>query len=397
MWAKNKRAGFTIVELLIVIVVIAILAAITVVAYNGVRQRASASAAQSALTQATQRVMAYAVDHAEQYPAESELSGLGINNDSSTDYQYTADNATSPRTFCMTVTVGGVSYYRNNTTQNTPAAGACPGHTAGGNPIVVEPEPEPLVCATNYVKVPGNTTFGTTDFCVMKYEAKNEGGVATSKADTTPWVSITQANATLRASQACATCHLITEAEWLTIAHNLINVPGNWTGNAVGSGTLYIGHSDLSPTTAQAAGADTAGYTNTGNTSGNQRRTLRLSTGDTIWDFAGNVFEWTSGQASTGQPGIAASGYTNREWKDLTVPGTLSPNPFPAFGTPAAANWTSAQGIGQAWTNSAETVTRGMLRGGAYNGGTAVAGIFALQMALPTSSNVSYGFRVTHQ
>jgi prepilin-type N-terminal cleavage/methylation domain-containing protein len=41
----NKRVrGFTIVELLIVIVVIAILAAITVVAYNGIKQRADNSA-----------------------------------------------------------------------------------------------------------------------------------------------------------------------------------------------------------------------------------------------------------------------------------------------------------------------------------------------------------------
>ena len=38
-WAR-KQTGFTIVELLIVIVVIAILAAITLVAYNGLQQRA---------------------------------------------------------------------------------------------------------------------------------------------------------------------------------------------------------------------------------------------------------------------------------------------------------------------------------------------------------------------
>lgn len=39
MWARNKQAGFTIVELLIVIVVIGILAAITIVAYNGIQDR----------------------------------------------------------------------------------------------------------------------------------------------------------------------------------------------------------------------------------------------------------------------------------------------------------------------------------------------------------------------
>ena len=40
MWEKYKQKGFTIVELLIVIVVIAILAGITIVAYNGIQTRA---------------------------------------------------------------------------------------------------------------------------------------------------------------------------------------------------------------------------------------------------------------------------------------------------------------------------------------------------------------------
>ncbi len=44
----NNQKGFTIVELLIVIVVIAILAAISIVAYTGIQNNARTSAAQSA-------------------------------------------------------------------------------------------------------------------------------------------------------------------------------------------------------------------------------------------------------------------------------------------------------------------------------------------------------------
>lgn len=48
---KQKQNGFTIVELLIVIVVIGILAAITIVAFNGVQRRAHNTAVQADLSQ----------------------------------------------------------------------------------------------------------------------------------------------------------------------------------------------------------------------------------------------------------------------------------------------------------------------------------------------------------
>ena len=59
MTKQIKSKGFTIVELLIVIVVIAILAAITIVAYNGLQARARASAAQSAAETMQKKIEAF--------------------------------------------------------------------------------------------------------------------------------------------------------------------------------------------------------------------------------------------------------------------------------------------------------------------------------------------------
>ena len=53
------RKGFTIVELLIVIVVIAILAAISIVAYNGIQQRGKDSKVQSMINSNAKKVLAY--------------------------------------------------------------------------------------------------------------------------------------------------------------------------------------------------------------------------------------------------------------------------------------------------------------------------------------------------
>jgi prepilin-type N-terminal cleavage/methylation domain-containing protein len=57
-WTR-KQLGFTIVELLIVIVVIAILATVSIVAYRGVQDRANDTAVQSDINTFAKKVMLY--------------------------------------------------------------------------------------------------------------------------------------------------------------------------------------------------------------------------------------------------------------------------------------------------------------------------------------------------
>jgi len=79
MWAITfRRNGFTIVELLIVIVIIAVLAAIVIVAYNGVQARANFSKEQGDLKSITKALGLYYVDHSA-YPNTTGQSGCTYN------------------------------------------------------------------------------------------------------------------------------------------------------------------------------------------------------------------------------------------------------------------------------------------------------------------------------
>ena len=72
----TKRSGFTIVELLIVVVVIAILAAITIVAYNGIQNRTHDSAIQAELRSFGQKATAYYHENNNTFPAAN-AAGFG--------------------------------------------------------------------------------------------------------------------------------------------------------------------------------------------------------------------------------------------------------------------------------------------------------------------------------
>lgn len=76
---QTKNRGFTIVELLIVIVVIAILAAITIVAYNGVQNRAKSSAGQSLANTVVKKFEALNAIKGSYYSSSAGVTAANIN------------------------------------------------------------------------------------------------------------------------------------------------------------------------------------------------------------------------------------------------------------------------------------------------------------------------------
>ncbi len=106
--SKHKKLGFTIVELLIVVVVIAILAAITIVAYTGIQNRAHDSAVQNDMKQFATILEIYKTDNGT-YPSLYGLTpSMGIK---LTKASYGRDGQSRNASYCFNATTGQYIFY----------------------------------------------------------------------------------------------------------------------------------------------------------------------------------------------------------------------------------------------------------------------------------------------
>jgi prepilin-type N-terminal cleavage/methylation domain-containing protein len=386
----SNKTGFTIVELLVVIVVIGILAAITVVSYAGITSRAKLASIQADLSSNATQLKIYQtingsfpttlVNNCPDTPVADTTKCLKTSSDNK--LVYVPATGANPQDFRLTV-----SDATNTNNYSTNANG--------------------INCPLNFIIVPGSATYGTTDFCVMKYNAKQVGATTTpiSQAAGLPWVNISQATAIANSSNVagCTGCHLLTEPEYMTISQNVLGVASNWYGGVVGTNYIYSGHNDNAPANALAASSDDAdGYYGTGNSAAsgpNQKRTLTLSNGEVIWDLAGNVYEWTNATiAGNTQPGLSGEvAYAWKQWNNGSLlMNALTYNSQPAStGIAGITGWSSAQGIGQLYSNYGETGTRAFLRGGHWGLGS-LAGVLSLNLSYaPSSTSTGVGFRVS--
>ncbi len=186
----NKQ-GFTIVELLIVVVVIAILAAITIVAYNGISNRAKDSAVQSAASQASKKVLAYAAVNSDGYPAV--LDDAGITNDTDTTYDYRFITTANVRAHCISATKHQTAWAVTNKSSGT-VAGRCAAN------LVLNPSFELNTSGWAAAGTAGTTlTRVTTEFnsgtaslqAVSNGVAANQGVYTTARATVLPNLTYT--------------------------------------------------------------------------------------------------------------------------------------------------------------------------------------------------------------
>jgi hypothetical protein len=253
----------------------------------------------------------------------------------------------------------------------------------------------PISCPNGFILVPGNAALGTQDFCVMKFEAKDDGASKPiSRPAGTPWICLTANAATAKCQSLGAKYNIISNPEWMTIARNIENVASNWSAGAVGNGMIPRGHSDMDPAGVLAVTNESDLYNGTNNNAGQplesgweQKRTHTLSNGQIIWDLSGNADEWvswTSAASFTLSPSCTVDIQYFFELSEVVCSELRAQDYLPSHG-----NYDSSMGMGMF---SAAPGNQAATRGRAWGSPDGLSGIFALELFANATQSVGCNY-----
>lgn len=223
-----------------------------------------------------------------------------------------------------------------------------------------------LSCPAGYVPVPSFSLPSgkyIPAFCVMQFEARNINGIANADVSIFGTQSAWTSQTWLQAKAHCknAGARLISDTEWLSIAHQALMQPGNWSGGAIGSGVVPAGWSanaGAGDTWSNNSGApinDTSCLFNVGanqcGASGDVsfRRTHILGNGSVIWDMAGSAWEYTDWTLTTNNTFAAPAS----DWYPYNSSDGLATNPVTRthyFDAVPPRGWNAQQGMGRYYT-----------------------------------------------
>ncbi len=399
---KLSRRGFTIIELVTVIAIIGILSTLIVVSLDNAKVAGRDSRRLTDITQLQLALKLYYNDLG--YYPTAITAGRSIANGAN-NYILRVPENPSPRTdgdcpdsgYVYSSIEDGQQYSLSfclGDTTNDLSAGV---KTATANGI--------LDCEDGYIPVPGSPAFDTNDFCVMKFEAKCVNDSAPTVGLTSPVTVLggfddetlpcDDSNAAHVASiasgmpvtnlpqdlarQHCNAVggHLMTNAEWMTIARNAEAIGANWSGDETGSGSMY-GNDNNS------INADTY---NQSDVSVQHNNGLRLSTGQFIWRLANNVAEWTDDTCTSGSgSGNYYEDASVYDWSDSN----LNDYERDAAG-PSDSSWGVSKNIGQYYGCS--TNGNAFVRGGGSDLNSE-KGLYGLDLSSSGSTQAGWlGFR----
>lgn len=190
---------------------------------------------------------------------------------------------------------------------------------------------------------------------------------------------------------------LISNDQWMTIAHEIEQIPSNWTGGIIYDGLLYVGHSEPYPNSLCDSSVDyvEANCVSSAGDLNENRRTHNLKNG-TLWDLSGNAMEWVTLTLSDPQrPSPILSSY--QEFQEVLPDSAF---PFNKF-LPANPHLDSRYGAGMLYNNFSGAV--GGLRGGWFftsmqsPGEPEERGIYQLDLSEDSTFTSPYvGFRCVY-